>query len=339
MRYLSIVFLFVGLIGVFSCGGEEQGGEKSATSAGTSSSERPVDPWVIDNQLDDKSNVVTIALNKNMWLAYDKDNAAIYKAWSGGLVDGKSAGDAWLVGQFQNPWMIVEGENEIVPEATFKGHQMNGDNAQLEYELSWNDKKATVIEEPVYSTSKSGMPILVRTFTTKNILAEAQVKLKTNVSSLVFKNKFETDGEWKELSSASIVNGKTETIDLSGELTLKSNAATMLKATFAKKPSIENKNQIASNESAEPIGYQLINRSGCRACHNSYKKLIGPAYIDVAKKYENTEENVKYLASKVKEGGSGVWGEVMMNPHPHLPTEDIEKMCQYILAMDTEKSE
>jgi cytochrome c len=71
----------------------------------------------------------------------------------------------------------------------------------------------------------------------------------------------------------------------------------------------------------------------CLSCHKIDDKLIGPAYRDVANKYENTPENIAKLAQKVINGGSGVWGEVPMTPHPTLSKEDAESMVKYVLLL------
>ena len=80
-------------------------------------------------------------------------------------------------------------------------------------------------------------------------------------------------------------------------------------------------------------GLALINGSDCRTCHKDDVKLIGPAYKDVAKKYENTPENVKMLAAKVLKGGQGVWGEIPMAGHPNLAEADAEAMVSYVLSL------
>jgi cytochrome c len=83
-------------------------------------------------------------------------------------------------------------------------------------------------------------------------------------------------------------------------------------------------------------GKALVDANDCKTCHHPVNKIIGPAHTDVAKKYEFTEANVKMLAKKIIEGGSGVWGEIMMNPHPNLSQEDAEKMARYVLSLDGE---
>jgi cytochrome c len=80
-------------------------------------------------------------------------------------------------------------------------------------------------------------------------------------------------------------------------------------------------------------GKALIEASDCRTCHHDKDKVIGPAYMDVAKKYPNTDENVKKLSAKVIAGGTGVWGQLPMVPHPNISQEDAEAMVKYILSM------
>lgn len=80
-------------------------------------------------------------------------------------------------------------------------------------------------------------------------------------------------------------------------------------------------------------GLALVAASDCLTCHKVDEKIIGPTYRDVANKYENTEANVKMLAEKVIKGGSGVWGDIAMTPHPAVTPEDAEQMVKYILLL------
>ncbi|MCX6331967.1 MAG: c-type cytochrome [Bacteroidetes bacterium] len=80
-------------------------------------------------------------------------------------------------------------------------------------------------------------------------------------------------------------------------------------------------------------GLALVAGSDCLTCHKTSEKLIGPAYKDVAAKYEATESNIKMLASKVIKGGSGVWGAIPMTPHPQIKVEDAEAMVKYVLLL------
>lgn len=80
-------------------------------------------------------------------------------------------------------------------------------------------------------------------------------------------------------------------------------------------------------------GLALIAGSDCLTCHKTSEKLIGPAYKDVATKYEATEDNIKLLASKILKGGSGVWGAIPMTPHAQLKEEDAIAMVKYIFLL------
>lgn len=80
-------------------------------------------------------------------------------------------------------------------------------------------------------------------------------------------------------------------------------------------------------------GLELVGKSDCLTCHKVSEKNIGPAYKDVAAKYENTEENVKMLAGKIIKGGQGVWGAIPMTPHSSLSEADAEQMVKYILLL------
>jgi cytochrome c len=80
-------------------------------------------------------------------------------------------------------------------------------------------------------------------------------------------------------------------------------------------------------------GLDLIAKSDCLTCHKVEDKLVGPAYRDVAKKYENTPANVDSLASKIIHGGAGNWGQVPMTPHPAISKEDAQLMVKYVLSL------
>jgi cytochrome c len=71
----------------------------------------------------------------------------------------------------------------------------------------------------------------------------------------------------------------------------------------------------------------------CVGCHKLDKKLIGPSYLDIAKKYPNNDKNVTYLVNKIIKGGSGVWGTMPMSAHSSLKKEDAKSMAQYILGL------
>lgn len=84
-------------------------------------------------------------------------------------------------------------------------------------------------------------------------------------------------------------------------------------------------------------GLNLVATSDCLTCHQINQKIQGPAYKDIANKYEPTKENIEMLAGKVIKGGSGVWGQIPMTPHDGLPQEDAEAMVKYVLSLKNVK--
>ncbi|HSQ03453.1 MAG TPA: c-type cytochrome [Burkholderiales bacterium] len=85
----------------------------------------------------------------------------------------------------------------------------------------------------------------------------------------------------------------------------------------------------ASAQEAE----QLAGKSGCLACHSVDKKIVGPAYKDVAVKYRGQPDAEAKLTQKVKNGGAGVWGQVPMPPNTQVGDADIKKMVDWILSL------
>ena len=77
-------------------------------------------------------------------------------------------------------------------------------------------------------------------------------------------------------------------------------------------------------------GDQIIETMDCSACHSVNERMIGPSYQEIAGKY--SDKDIELLASKIIEGGSGVWGSVPMSAHPQVSKEDAKKMVKYILS-------
>lgn len=77
---------------------------------------------------------------------------------------------------------------------------------------------------------------------------------------------------------------------------------------------------------------ELAKKSACLACHTVDKKLVGPAYKDIAAKYKGQKDAEAKLIEKVKKGGSGVWGPIPMPPNTAVKDEDIKTLVKWVLA-------
>ncbi|MCC2658678.1 MAG: c-type cytochrome [Panacagrimonas sp.] len=83
----------------------------------------------------------------------------------------------------------------------------------------------------------------------------------------------------------------------------------------------------ASATSALP---SALNANGCMACHAVDSKLVGPAFAEIAKKYSGRADAESYLASRIRDGGSGVWGSVPMPPFPQLSADSVKSITKWI---------
>jgi cytochrome c len=77
----------------------------------------------------------------------------------------------------------------------------------------------------------------------------------------------------------------------------------------------------------------LAKKHNCLACHTTDKKLVGPAYKEVAKKYKGQANAAAALQASVKKGSSGKWGPVPMPPNAAVPDADIKKLVDWILSL------
>ncbi|MDA0190174.1 MAG: c-type cytochrome [Proteobacteria bacterium] len=75
----------------------------------------------------------------------------------------------------------------------------------------------------------------------------------------------------------------------------------------------------------------LAKKKNCMSCHQIDKKVVGPSYKDVAKKYTAKDEAM--LAEKVIKGGKGSWGEVPMPPNATVKPDEAAKLVKWILSL------
>jgi cytochrome c len=76
----------------------------------------------------------------------------------------------------------------------------------------------------------------------------------------------------------------------------------------------------------------LAKKYNCLTCHAVDKKLVGPSYQDVAAKYKGDAGAEAKLIAKVKNGGSGAWGQIPMPPNASVPDADIKTLVKWVLS-------
>ena len=78
---------------------------------------------------------------------------------------------------------------------------------------------------------------------------------------------------------------------------------------------------------------QLAKDKNCLACHAIDKKLVGPAYKDIAAKYKADKNAQATLVKKVREGGVGVWGQIPMPANPQVNEQEAQALVKWVLSM------
>ncbi len=76
----------------------------------------------------------------------------------------------------------------------------------------------------------------------------------------------------------------------------------------------------------------LAKSKNCMACHAVDKKLVGPSYKDVAKKYAGDTKAADMLATKIIKGGSGVWGAIPMPANTQVNEAEAKKLATWVLS-------
>jgi cytochrome c len=82
-------------------------------------------------------------------------------------------------------------------------------------------------------------------------------------------------------------------------------------------------------------GARLITANDCLTCHQLEKKMTGPSYKEIARKYTHVEGTVSNLATGIVRGSKGIWGVETMTPHPNLSVADAREMVLYIFSLDS----
>jgi cytochrome c len=75
----------------------------------------------------------------------------------------------------------------------------------------------------------------------------------------------------------------------------------------------------------------LLNANACIACHQLDQRVVGPSFREVAKKYAADPSAAGQLTTKIRQGGSGVWGTAPMPPNPGVADADLQRLVSWIL--------
>ena len=272
--------------------------------------QRPLDPWVFRSVLDRKPRMLTIALDSACYVAYDLASCTLYKAWKGGVlmegtaysdkknVQPTSWGESYLADSIRDVQWVAEqdGKSQSL-KVIHKGHTFRDKQVYLKYWIIGSSGDTIRVEErPEFVRNNEGEPGLERVFNVSGVPDGVTVSLRSSASTLPLNS---------DKPTVSAIYFKE------------------LPAQFPPQP----------EAAFDHRGRYWMEKSDCMTCHETDRRTVGPAFAEIAQKYPKEKSAIEYLIRKVQEGGSGVWGTAMMNPHPNLPENEIREMLNYIFSL------
>ena len=276
---------------------------------------RPQEPWAFRSVLDRKPRMLTLALDTTFYASYDLASCSLYKVWKGGvLMEGTAYTDkknvqptSWgtdYISDSTMKWTAERDGANLLTKMLYKGYYFQDNQIHLQYRMVLSSGDTVHIEErPEAIRNEDGTPGFERMFTTSGVPKGVVIKLHSRKGPLILENNKETIHQ----------------------LSFKS-----LPKQFPPKP----------EAAFDHRGRYWMEKSDCMTCHETDRRTVGPAFEEIALKYPKEKTAIEYLVRKVQQGGSGVWGATMMNPHPNLPEKEIREMLNYIFSLKpAEKTE
>ena len=284
------------------------------TGADRVKSHRPIDVWVFRSVLDKKPRMLTVALDSQLYVAYDLARCTLYKAWKGGVtmegapytskknIQPTSWGTTYISDSLlQQQWVVERNGKKETSKITNKGYSFKDDQVYLEYLLVLSTGDSMLVKErPEYIKDPTGKPGYERWFKTVGVPQGTSISLQQN-------------NEFFKLASNGI-SVKTDYFDI-------------LPEQFPPDP----------KASYDHLGKMWMEESDCFTCHDIDKPDVGPAFTQIAQRYPNNGETLVKLSQKIRQGGSGVWGQNVMNPHPQFSERELKMMLSYVLSLKNEE--
>ena len=271
--------------------------------------QRDRDPWVMRSVLDQQIRMVILALHKEAYAAYNTENCALYKVWRGGV--------HWDGAPFNNiktiqPISWGEAYWEKPTDDKPWKIELHGKVESLTPRFKGYRLKDNQITFQYELTLLDGLVVTI---------FEQPEFISGDGGKVGFRRTFRTD------------NMQDGLIVSNGDFQLPINGKESFTEYFDALPDITIRPRHVSGSWTQ----NWLDRSGCNTCHKIDERTIGPSYREIAGRYDRSKENVALLVKKVKNGGSGVWGEIPMQAHPDLPENAIQGMVRFILSLEPEK--
>jgi cytochrome c551/c552 len=277
-------------------------------------------PWVLRTSLDGRPRILSLAIGDKIWLAYSTETGSIHRLWQGELklagpvYDGihgaepASRGMAWWMPPTQTAWRVREGKEWRPARIRWRGHAFAPEQAgvQLQFDLvDTTGAVRTVVERPELGRDENGL-YLQRRF----VLSEEgpPVALVAGAAG----------------TDATLENARK---DPKGRIVFTASAATI--TTPLGKP------LLAIDSTQTLFAAEPFVEHGCTSCHREQERIVGPSWTEIALRNlgDEREATARRLGERIREGGQGVWGEVPMPAHAHIPPDEAAQLAREILAM------
>ena len=258
--------------------------------------------------------MLTVALDSQMYIAYDLAQSTLYKAWKGGVtmegapytskknIQPTTWGANYISDSLpQQEWIVKRNKKKVSSKIINKGYSFKNNQLYIEYTLILSTADSVLIKErPEYVEDHSANPGLERWFETFGVPDDVSIFLQQG----------------------------NETFDLTpNDISVKTDYFDILPEQFPPDPTT----------SYDHLGRLWMEESDCFTCHQVDKPDVGPAFSEIAQRYPNNKKTLLQLSEKVRQGSSGSWGQNVMNAHPQLKEKELNMMLDYIMTLKTDE--
>jgi cytochrome c len=267
--------------------------------------------------------MLSMAIGPDEWLSYSTETASIHQYWRGDIDftgpvydaqhgnEPTSTGIAFLQEPAASAWLVREGDEWIPAKVRWRGHGFDPESGAiwLRFELRGPTGAAvTVTEWPERLADEDRIGLERRFVSDVGTATSIALRVDPEASTLEVDNARIADD-----SRIVFGSGETRIVQLFAEPTIPIQRATS---------GSDAPNAFAGHD--------------CQTCHGVRERIVGPAWSEIALRYEGTNGSVtvSQLASRIIEGSSGRWGNVPMSPHPDLSRSDAEKLARRVLATE-----
>lgn len=285
---------------------------------------RGFSPWVLRASLDGRPRMLLAALAPELWLAYSTETASIHRLWQGDVAlegavfdarhgaEPMSRGQAYWSPAVETAWRVREGEDWIPARVRWRGHGFDLESGAL-----WLAYDVSAPEGPW-----------------RRVIERPEL-----IGSGALERRFEVaEGAGPEL--ALVIESPARTLEVvgapvaEGRLELAPGLARIVQSFGPPQEAISSAEADVRLEASD----EIFAGRDCETCHQARDRVVGPAWEEIARLHAgaNPKAAAATLATRIREGSVGRWGDVAMPPHPELSPSEAIALARHVLATPVE---